>query len=520
MYHRIPSVLIVDDEVWNLEVLESYLFETGYKVIRASNGDEAISIALKSDIDLVLLDIMMPGIDGLRVCKILKTEEKTRFIPIVIVTSLDQKADKLAAIEAGADDFITKPVDKAELLVRSASLLRMKKFHDERDQAYSHICRITSFFSEAMSRFDPVNFSLESVYVEMFFSALRSPKSEQDKPTHALVIPYGRTGFQRGTLYSIKDMDISKQELSFQESTSLSETFDVSKRRDYYLNLPNAGTRDAASREWFPESILQELGPIENFAYCCTEENLFACFNYGRTVNSYDVQVLKDLALHSMFFETIAKQVKENEDAFLYTIMALARAAEMNDEDTGNHLIRVNEYAYEMAIELGLSEKEATEIRYSAQMHDVGKLHIPPGILRKPGKLTPGEWEITKMHPSYAIKILGGSPRLETARQIALNHHERWDGTGYPNGLKGEEIPLCARIVSICDIYDALRSKRPYKPAFDHATAYEIITEGDGRTMPEHFCPEVLAAFKKIECRFEEIYLEFQDLMLEQATVI
>lgn len=220
MNHKTPTVLIVDDEKWNIEVLESYLFDTGYKVINASNGDDALSIAFQTDIDLVLLDIMMPGLDGLHVCRVLKGEEKTRFIPVVIVTALDQKADKLAAMEAGADDFITKPVDKNELLVRSASLLKMKKFHDERDQAYSNICRITSFFSEAMSKFDPVNFSLESAYVEMFSSVLRSPRSEQDNPTHALVIPYVRTGFLKGTLYSLNDMDLSKKELSFQEPRS------------------------------------------------------------------------------------------------------------------------------------------------------------------------------------------------------------------------------------------------------------------------------------------------------------
>ncbi len=511
MHEKTPVVLIVDDQNWNLEVLEAYLHETGYKIIRSENGQEALSIIDKTEIDLLLLDIMMPGIDGLRVCKILKGGEKTRFIPIVIVTSLDQKSDKLAAIEAGADDFITKPVDKAELLVRCASLLRMKKFHDERDHAYSNIRSITLFFSDAISKFDPARFSLESAYIGMVHSMLRPADGEEGKPRHALIAPYGKAGLTKGALYSIKDSRISEKEISFQESRALSERFNLMDRHDDFANLSDGGIGEA--REWLPEGLLAETGPLENFVCCYTDTNLFACFNYGRKVNSYDVQVLKDLALHSMFFETISKQVKENEDAFFYTIMALARAAEMNDEDTGNHLIRVNEYAYEMAMEMGFSEKTATEIRYSAQMHDVGKLHIPPGILRKPGQLTPEEWEITKKHPLYAAKILGGSPRLETARQIALCHHERWDGSGYPNGLSGEQIPLPARIVSLCDIYDALRSVRPYKPAFDHETSYKIITEGDGRTMPGHFDPQVLAAFKRISERFQEIYLEFKDGM-------
>ena len=147
----------------------------------------------------------------------------------------------------------------------------------------------------------------------------------------------------------------------------------------------------------------------------------------------------------------------------------------------------------------------------------IGKLHIPPEILRKPGKLSAEEWEVIKNHPLYAIRILGGAPRLEVARQIALSHHERWDGSGYPSGLKGEEIPLPARIVSICDIYDALRCKRPYKPAFDHVTSYQIITEGSDRTMPGHFDPTVLAVFKKIAPRFEEIYLQFQDSLQQQV---
>ena len=141
-------------------------------------------------------------------------------------------------------------------------------------------------------------------------------------------------------------------------------------------------------------------------------------------------------------------------------------------------------------------------------MHDIGKIGIPDHVLLKPGHFTPEEWEVMKGHTSMGAKILGNSksPYLKMGAEIALNHHECWDGGGYPNGKRGENIPLTARIMTICDIYDALRNERPYKPVFDHMKTVDIITHGDCHTRPEHFDPAILAAFRQYHQSFRDIF--------------
>lgn len=496
-----PSILIVDDEYWSHEIMEAF-FEGRYNILRARGGDEAIEKAATERPDLIMLDIVMPGRDGFEVCRSLKENDATRFIPVVIVTSLGQKKDRLLAIEAGADDFLSKPVDKAELLARTASLLRLKDYHDERERAYSNLRKITAYFNEIITGFDPLSFSLSDAYDSIFSIILRKRGSEAGQPTHAVVISLG--GRECKLFFRERNGFLKKRRVMLRYGTEALTAL-IEMKGDAYQNFPEARS------DFLPPEIHAETGAVADYTSCCSNGTFILCLNYGRAVGAFDLDVLKDLAMHSTFLDTLAAQVKENDGALYYTIKALARAAEANDEDTGNHIIRVKEYSYELAGELGLTRKFCDEVRYSAQMHDVGKIHTPPEILRKPGKLAPEEWEEVKRHTVYGVKILGGSPRLEVARQIALNHHERWDGTGYPRGLKGEEIPLSARIVAISDVYDALRNKRVYKPGFDHETAMRIIADGDGRTSPGHFDPEVLALFKRISNRFREIYLEFND---------
>jgi putative two-component system response regulator len=188
--------------------------------------------------------------------------------------------------------------------------------------------------------------------------------------------------------------------------------------------------------------------------------------------------------------------LKEN---YLETIFTLTRAAEYKDKDTGAHVQRISYYSRELAKVLGMDAEFVDNIFHASPMHDIGKIGIPDRVLLKPGGFTPDEWEVMKGHASMGAKILGNSksPYLKMGAEIALNHHERWDGGGYPGGKRGEAIPLAARIMNICDVYDALRSKRPYKTAYDHLKTMDIIAHGDGRTQPEHFDPVIFAAFKE-----------------------
>jgi putative two-component system response regulator len=227
---------------------------------------------------------------------------------------------------------------------------------------------------------------------------------------------------------------------------------------------------------------------------------------------------LKDYSdLLSHYNENLEAEVEvrtaELESAHKDTIITMVRAAEFKDEDTGAHVKRIAHYSRMLARQLGLSKELVKAIFYASPMHDVGKIGIPDDILFKTTPFTAQEWKIMKTHSAIGAKILkkGDSPFVKMGAEIALNHHERWDGTGYPNGISGEAIPLPARIMALCDVYDALRSKRPYKPAFSHKKTVNIITEGDGRTMPEHFDPKVLAAFAAHPEYFEEIYERHTD---------
>ncbi|MDD5331187.1 MAG: response regulator, partial [Sulfuricella sp.] len=339
------KILIVDDEPRNCKLLETLLSHEGYQTRIAYSGELALA-AMKTELpDLVLLDVMMSGMNGFQVAGKIKANPDTQQIPIIMVTALEDRHSMLNALNMGAEEFISKPVNSAELKIRVRNLLRLKEYSD--------------------------------------FLA-----------------------------------------------------------------------------------------------------------HHNRILN-----------------QQVQERTAELRESHIETIFTMTRASERKDKGTGLHIRRISHYCLELAQEMGMDGDFGDTIFYASPMHDIGKIGIPDHILLKPGRHTSKEFEVMKTHSVLGAEILGAghSPYLKMGRDIALCHHERWNGGGYPNGLKGEEIPLAARIMTICDVYDALRSVRPYKPELDHATAVRIIIQGDERTRPEHFDPAVLNAFQNCTEKFSAI---------------
>ncbi|MFH1830568.1 MAG: HD domain-containing phosphohydrolase [Pseudomonadota bacterium] len=290
------TVLAVDDDATNLLVIEKMLTPHSCTVKKATSGQEAIDMVWKEVPDVILLDVMMPGMSGFEVCKKLKSSETTRLVPIIIVTALQDKEDRIKGIQAGCDDFISKPIDRLELLARVHALGQVKRLNDDLDHA---------------------------------------------------------------------------------------------------------------------EAV----------------------------------------------------------------VLSLARAVEAKDHTTGNHCDRLIRLSRSFGTELDLDEKDIRTLERASILHDVGKIGIPDSILLKPAKLNEEEWEIMRQHPIFGEEICHPLRSLQDVCPIIRHHHEKYNGTGYPDGLMGESIPYLARVFQIIDAFDAMTTERPYKPAFTFKKTLQTLKD-------------------------------------------
>lgn len=318
------TILVVDDDLMNQISLEAILANQGYNLEMANNGYMGLKKAEELLPDVILLDIMMPGMDGFEMCRLIRQNKKTAEIPIVIITGLDDQLSRLRGLEAGADEFISKPFNSAELRIRLATITRLNRFRsliNERTQLAEALCKL--------------------------------------------------------------------------------------------------------------------------------------------------------------------------ENAYEDTLAGFSRALDLRDHQTGDHSLRLANLSVEIARLFGIPEDELIHIKRGALLHDIGKIGIPDSILMKTDSLNSAEMEIMQKHPGFAQTILEPIRYLAQAQAIPACHHEKWDGSGYPLGLKGEEIPLCARIFAVVDAWDALLSDRHYRPAWTKQMTLDYLRDRSGKD----YDPQVLLVF-------------------------
>ncbi len=362
--HRTSRIMILDDEDVNIGLIESYLEDAGYSTfITETDPTRALDVMHSEQPDVLLSDVCMPALNGLDLLQQVRADEKLRRLPVVILTAATDSGTKLRALRSGANDFLAKPVDPSELILRLQNVLDAKRHQDQ--------------------------------------------------------------------------------------------------------------------------------------------------------LADYSDQLRHMVAVRTAEVEESRREVVE----------CLAQAAEFRDDDTGQHIIRVGKYVRIIASELGMDDATALMMEQAAQLHDVGKIGIPDRILLKPGRFTPEEFSLMKLHAEIGRRILdpgsrganrlagieapvtNRSPLLRLAATIAESHHEKWDGSGYPRGLRGDEIPIEGRITAVADVFDALSSPRPYKDAYPIERCMEILREGSG----SHFDPQVLQAFEAREQQILEVRYTYQD---------
>ncbi|HRX15141.1 MAG TPA: response regulator [Spirochaetota bacterium] len=522
------KILVVDDEPSVRFTLVKFLTLKGFRVIEASNGQEAFDMLYRYSFDLVITDLQMPIADGRFLMK--KMAESFPNIPRIILTAHEEEDDLLLALKTGAYDFLKKPIPDLSLLVHSVNrALERKKLHDERSNTIKqmeHINEVVSMLNQgksieeiftmlteslnhiiAFNRITVFDFFAESGVLSVRLS--KSDRSEKLKVGEELII--------RG---KVLDKIMKNREVVI--IPDLHAFFASDDYPSIFYKVLTEGFTSAIITPLITEDSVHGFLVLAsvNLGYYTAEDARFLTAIAGQISFSLERgRLLSELSTHTRHLEKMIQiRTFEIMKTQKITIFALSKLAEIRDNETGEHLERMRNYSLLLSQLLKYSgnypeinNEFLKNIYDSSILHDVGKVGIPDAILLKPAALTPNEFDMMKTHTSIgysaldnASRSLGADSFLDMSKDIALYHHERWDGKGYPSGKTGKDIPLCARIVTIGDIYDALTSKRPYKDEFPHQKAVEIMQQEFYR-----FDPGIFQIFMENNNEFERIQKQF-----------
>lgn len=511
------TVLLVDDDVAIRKLYRALLGRHGFRVLEAQSGAEAISIARNQMPTVILLDVVMPGMDGLETTRRLRADLVTRDMPILMLSGRADASDIDAALAAGADDYLVKPAPERDLVMRVRSMSRLGQMCTELRRSYDVLGEQTRALSLLLdlSASLVLHEDLETILETVVdFSARltfcrRVAVLLPDAEGRVLQVA-GSSGFEP---HEIADLVIPVG------APILGEVFSSNTRFTPSQSEVGAGGSSA-------ESCILRGAPIAALPMRASERTVGVLVVADRIdCAPLADQVMEYLELTCNYAASAVDAVltrRAREDARDSVVVALAQLAEHRDTDTGLHLDRMTGYCLRLTEALRTEPKFASvitpefikDLTRAAPLHDIGKVAIPDHILLKPGKLTPEEMAIMRTHAAVGTETIRsvrarcpGSSFLHMAEDIAHGHHEWFDGTGYPRGIAGTDIPLSARIAAMADVYDALTSRRVYKNAMSHEKAKAIIVGACGT----QFDPDIVDAFLRSEDAFKELASELAD---------
>ncbi|UMZ74487.1 HD domain-containing phosphohydrolase [Natranaerofaba carboxydovora] len=516
MYRAGNALVISNKKEDIIHIMEQVLSSLGVNLKQVENDPEMLD-TINFDLSLRLVIIDFDNTEhSLKLCEKIRNKKEKFELPIILVSNNITREQRIEALSKGVDDIYYLPLDDKELWYRLNNLLELRTSNLELETVNNSLTQILSYSEEMFDKYDLMWFELETVEKELidkvFFSeySISAPEVVYIFLRENDYVRCRKYLFQMSRYILVDNYILASNEGPVMcnvlrrgtGTTSCLMELDREENSSYFsLKCETCNIY----------RYILDLNDVVNYITSSYEDVSVVAVNFMAEIGFLQKEILRGLVNQITVYKRMNEQTKELRSAFTYTAGALSRAAEAVDFETGNHIKRISKYSLLLARQFGFSGKGLDELSYSSKMHDVGKIKIGPDILLKEGPLTKEEFMEMQNHTIYGVLILGDSPYFAMAREIAMYHHERYDGTGYPYGLQGEEIPFTARLVAICDVYDALRSKRPYKPSFSHEKAYKIITEGDGRVEPEHFCPRVLESFKALEKEFERIYEQEAD---------
>ena len=461
------KIIIVEDNKISRKVLESELSVLDAEIFSIKEGDDPIEAAIKIQPSIISISSELNDISGYDLCRKLKGHAETKDIPIVLITQYDSDEDRKTAYIAGAEDICQTPFPKGKLANKienlvdkkvEASLPQKVLIAEDSDTVRTIISNILKkeghTVVEARDGAEAWDILAKTKDIDMIVSDINMPNIDG---------------------YQLVKLIRSAREWEFVPIIIASTLAD----KEDIVKLLNSGADDYVIKPFSTEEFLARIKAHQRVHQLYSELKVA-----NKKLKSFNDSLEKMVSFRTL----------ELHEANMEALMMLAVASEYRDVDTGNHVRRISDFTRELTLAMGYSETKAEEVSYCSILHDVGKIGIPDYILKKPGKLTDEEFKGMQEHTIHGESILSNTQFFKIAREISRWHHEKFDGSGYPDGLVEYAIPFHARVTSVADVFDALTTERVYKKAWDEERAYKHILERVGID----FDPLAIEAFEKI----------------------